>query len=647
MARPEDLVRLYDIILQNYADLKGIVSIEKEGEFYKSIDGNTLFYRALRCFYIAECHLGQSNWINAIVLYDKCKEHVSEALASTANNMEVQGELNTLSKQIYSQRCSAHASAFLHSQEEAEELEDMKPANKNRLLKDCLDEFRLFETADELPTIYTFPPDFQTIPCKPIFFDISLNHIGFPDLSARVEKEGGALSGLSRWIWGPHMSINTAANGPGRLLLMSGERVVSRNKSVEFSLDGNNLPPKLLKKETGEVYLTDRRTIFLCSDSKNLHSFSADFGSLSNVNLEQPLFGANFVKAIVRAEPGGGWDGTAKMKLIFSAGGAIEFGKHLLHMQQGTSFGYEVTPTGALARWGTRAVGHSRGGGPPMELPPTYDSFDYNPYGPPPAPYYNQGYPAGPPAPGYYPPPPPGYSAGPSGYAAPPTYVYDSGPPAGSAGPSSSAPPYNPSFPENNAAASQVMYSGHTAYTNQQPDETCFTNIRHLALPQYDSGPPAGSAGPSSSAPPYNPSFPENNAAASQVMYSGHTAYTNQQPGPSSGAHPPPLPPDYDYQQALTLLQFKVSIYDLYTIFYPTTSLLCQANALTTVLVRSALKETIMGQANALTYPTSPDKSLWGYHPIIYVPNSPQQNENRQIKYASFKSSQKVNNTSL
>lgn len=259
------------------------------------------------------------------------------------------------------------------------------------------------------------------------------------------------------------MSINTAANGPGRLLLMSGERVVSRNKSVEFALDGNNLPPKLLKKESGEVYLTDRRAIFLCSDSKNLHSFSADFRSLSNVNLEQPLFGANFVKAIVRSEPGGGWDGTAKMKLVFSAGGAIEFGKHLIHMQQG--------------------------GGPPIELPPTYDSFDYNPYGPPPAPY-NQGggyYPpaaGAPPGPGYYPPPPPGYSAGPSGYTAPPTYV-------------------------------------------------------------YDSGPAAGSDGPSSSAPPYNPSFPDNNAAASQVMYSGHTAYTNQQPGPSSGAHPPPLPPDY------------------------------------------------------------------------------------------------------
>lgn len=41
------------------------------------------------------------------------------------------------------------------------------------------------------------------------------------------------------------------------------------------------------------------------------------------------------MKSTIRAEPGGGWDGTAKAKLVFSAGGAIQFGKHLRHMQQG------------------------------------------------------------------------------------------------------------------------------------------------------------------------------------------------------------------------------------------------------------------------------------------------------------------------
>ncbi|KAL5254171.1 hypothetical protein ACHWQZ_G013819 [Mnemiopsis leidyi] len=250
------------------------------------------------------------------------------------------------------------------------------------------------------------------------------------------------------------MSVNTASNGPGRLLLMPGERVVSRSKAVEFTLDGNNLPPKLVKKASGEIYLTDRRVIFLCKDSKNLHSFSADFGSISNVEIDQPLFGANNVKFIVRAEPGGGWDGSAKLKLVFSTGGAIQFGKHLRHMQGG--------------------------GAAPVELPPTYDSFDYNLYGPPPAPYYEghgqappYGYAPGPggyPPPGAYPPPPPpGYDSSappPSNYTAPPSYVYDTGPSSSSAHPP--YPAYGAPGPSYNAAAGQAMYAenSNTVYVN-------------------------------------------------------------------------------------------------------------------------------------------------------------------------------------
>ena len=48
LARPEDLVRLYDIILQNYADLRDIASLDKDGESYQSIDVNTKFYRTKR-----------------------------------------------------------------------------------------------------------------------------------------------------------------------------------------------------------------------------------------------------------------------------------------------------------------------------------------------------------------------------------------------------------------------------------------------------------------------------------------------------------------------------------------------------------------------------------------------------------------------
>merc|ERR1712176_457559 len=87
IARPEDLVRLYDIILQNYADMRDISSLDKDGNTYQMIDVNTMFYRTKRCFYIAECHLGQSNWLNAIVLYDKCSEHI-EQTEQAANGLQ-------------------------------------------------------------------------------------------------------------------------------------------------------------------------------------------------------------------------------------------------------------------------------------------------------------------------------------------------------------------------------------------------------------------------------------------------------------------------------------------------------------------------------------------------------------------------------
>ena len=50
-----------------------------------------------------------------------------------------------------------------------------------------------------------FPPEPQPVPCKPLFFDIALNHIDLPDLEHRMEKkkEAGGISGLVKgWLWG-------------------------------------------------------------------------------------------------------------------------------------------------------------------------------------------------------------------------------------------------------------------------------------------------------------------------------------------------------------------------------------------------------------------------------------------------------------
>lgn len=200
-AKPEDLVRLYDIILQNYADMRDIASLEEGGVINKSIDFYTQFYRTKRCYYIAEFHLSVKKWENAIVLYDRCSDHSATTQQQLSDLSEGSGEVTTeleeLNQMIYSQRCSAHASAFLQTQLIDEE---MKSFNKDKLLADRLEEFNI---STDIPKLAKLPPDFQHIPCKPLFFDISLNHIDFPDLEERVEKESGGVTGFVKsWLWG-------------------------------------------------------------------------------------------------------------------------------------------------------------------------------------------------------------------------------------------------------------------------------------------------------------------------------------------------------------------------------------------------------------------------------------------------------------
>ena len=52
------------------------------------------------------------------------------------------------------------------------------------------------------------------------------------------------------------------------------------------------------------------------------------------VELEQPIFGANYIKGCVRAQPNGNFVGEAKFKLYFKSGGAIDFGTAMLRAAQ-------------------------------------------------------------------------------------------------------------------------------------------------------------------------------------------------------------------------------------------------------------------------------------------------------------------------
>ncbi|OQR79208.1 WW domain-binding protein 2-like [Tropilaelaps mercedesae] len=164
------------------------------------------------------------------------------------------------------------------------------------------------------------------------------------------------------------MSLNTshAANG---VVLYAGEFILLYCDGVTLTFDCDD--PNMKGSNKGRIYLTTHRMIFRSNhDSKGLLSFSFPFHTISELGLEQPIFGANYIKGKVKAEVSGGWYGAASFKLTFKDGGAIEYGQALM----------------AAAQAASRYMGQAP---PPPYSPPTqfpYANATPGAYTPPPGP---------------------------------------------------------------------------------------------------------------------------------------------------------------------------------------------------------------------------------------------------------------------
>ncbi|GJQ83649.1 hypothetical protein Trydic_g14359 [Trypoxylus dichotomus] len=167
------------------------------------------------------------------------------------------------------------------------------------------------------------------------------------------------------------MSLNTAHINGG-VLIHSGECILIFSDKV--SLEWQNTADPIFKgTKKGRIYLTTHRIVFNAAhSSEKMQSFSFPFVTLSNMQLEQPVFGANYIRGTVVAQPNGNWQGTNEFKLTFKNGGAIEFGQAMLK----------------AASLATRS--YQSQGGPPPYTPPNSQWYAAPPpaYGPAPTGYY-------------------------------------------------------------------------------------------------------------------------------------------------------------------------------------------------------------------------------------------------------------------
>jgi len=280
------------------------------------------------------------------------------------------------------------------------------------------------------------------------------------------------------------MALNTC-HANGGVLIHAGESILLFCDNVEMEFSGQDAK-EFKGTKIGRLYLTTHRMIFNSKKpSDPMQSFSFPFIALKDVELEQPIFGANYIKGKIRAQPDGNFIGEAKFKLHFKSGGAIDFGQAMLK----------------AAKMASRNFLND-------QAPPPYTA----------------------PTSSWYAAPPPAYTANPNGYQGwvPPTHVFPDAPPANSVYMTDAPPPYpgiNGFNGYNNAAAAT---SGACGGGFTMP--TASTN---------------GSGGEASTAQMSSADRKAAEAAQVQVGYydpnNPHYAYV---PAPAYQENPPPYSPE-------------------------------------------------------------------------------------------------------
>lgn len=233
------------------------------------------------------------------------------------------------------------------------------------------------------------------------------------------------------------MSLNTA-HANGGVLVFNGECILVYCDGVELQFEGSDAK-QFHGNKKGRIYLTTHRMIFTNKDSRDfLQSFSFPFFTITSVELEQPIFGANYIKGKVKAQIGGNWSGEAVFKLKFMNGGAIEFGQAMLE----------------AAKIATRNMS----GAPPPYTPPSGPFYPASTqaYGPPPGVYY--------------------------GFV-PPTHIFPTAPPANSVYMTDVPPPYP-------GVNSSPMYAGASMGADGKAQEAAQSAYYNPGNPGYAYMPP-------------------------------------------------------------------------------------------------------------------------------------------------------------
>lgn len=211
--KPQDFIRLYELILQNLTEMQNLPGMEEDDEYQSQLDSSIAAYKAFRCYYIAEALLAVKKFREALALYQKAASYCS----SVATSSDLSDKLEIIRSKAESAKSSCLARAVLQEADENKTQSsststsygtDRKQSSKVPLV-DNLDVYSEdAKWASKSASVIRLPPDMKPIPAKPLYFDVAMNHLNFPSVEAIVDsKKGqkgapGAIAGFVKGLWG-------------------------------------------------------------------------------------------------------------------------------------------------------------------------------------------------------------------------------------------------------------------------------------------------------------------------------------------------------------------------------------------------------------------------------------------------------------
>ncbi|XP_010553993.1 PREDICTED: signal recognition particle subunit SRP68-like [Tarenaya hassleriana] len=215
VTKPEELVRLYDLLLQSVADLSDLISSGRDRKpeeiaFAEECERKSLAFRAERCFYLAKSYSLAGKRVEAYALYCHARSLAEEALhqfqGSASHDEVVVQELETLCRESRANCCIEHALGIMEAEKAPEKLsKKISSISLNETVAKVedylLDKLDVYESAVGDSNVKTatkierFPPAFQSIPRNPIVLDLAYNCIDFPSIENRMKKDGKSFLG--------------------------------------------------------------------------------------------------------------------------------------------------------------------------------------------------------------------------------------------------------------------------------------------------------------------------------------------------------------------------------------------------------------------------------------------------------------------